>query len=201
MIGRAQPPVLRIGAPLPITGGLGPEAAKQQFWPPPLAGNRQRRRRDPPQVERAATSFSCGVRRIDDNLRQGLILQNLGRLHVALEAPGTAAVSGHYALHNGPSKWKRCRPKRGMSLRRNAILGAGCIVMFAVNREHRNQGIGTALFTDALRRVKRISEVTGTAVVVLDAIGERAETFYCRFGFDSLVSGTRRLFLPVSEIA
>jgi hypothetical protein len=46
-----------------------------------------------------------------------------------------------------------------------------------------------------------ISEETGTAVVVLDALNEKAEAFYRRFGFETLVRGTRRLFLPVTGIA
>jgi ribosomal protein S18 acetylase RimI-like enzyme len=156
-----------------------------------------------PQVERAAASFSCGVRRIDDYLRQGRILQehNLPRLFVALEHPKKAAVIGYYALHNMHIEAKTLPSPASMSLRRNVIVGAVSIVMFAVNREHQNQGVGTALFANALRRVKRIAEETGTAVVVLDAIIERAEAFYRRFGFETLVSGTRRLFLPVNEIA
>jgi ribosomal protein S18 acetylase RimI-like enzyme len=156
-----------------------------------------------PQVQRAAASFSCGVRRIDDYLRQGLVLQehNLARLFVALEPSTKARVIGYYALHNMHIEAVALRSPASRSLRRDAIVGAVYIVMFAVDKQHRNQGIGTALFANALRRVKRIAEETGTAVVVLDALNERAEAFYRRFGFETLVSGTRRLFLPVSEIA
>jgi ribosomal protein S18 acetylase RimI-like enzyme len=156
-----------------------------------------------PQVEWATGSFSCGVRRIDDYLRRGLTLQehNLARLFVALEPPKKAAVIGYYAMHNMHVEAEAWPPPAGMSLRRDAVVGAVYVVMFAVDRKNQNQGVGTALFADALRRVKRISEETGTAVVVIDALNERAEAFYRRFGFETLVSGTRRLFLPVSEIA
>jgi hypothetical protein len=41
----------------------------------------------------------------------------------------------------------------------------------------------------------------GTWAVVLDALNDDAERFYRRFGFDTLVSNTRRLYLPVSAIA
>jgi ribosomal protein S18 acetylase RimI-like enzyme len=156
-----------------------------------------------PQVERAAGSFSCGVRRIDDYLRQGLTLQehNLARLFVALEPPKKAAVIGYYAMHNMHIEAAALPPPGGMSLRRDAVVGAVYVVMFAVDKQHQNRGVGTALFANALRRVKRISAETGTAVVVLEALNERAEAFYRRFGFETLVSGTRRLFLPVGEIA
>jgi ribosomal protein S18 acetylase RimI-like enzyme len=156
-----------------------------------------------PHVEHAIGSFSCGVRGIDSYLRRGLSLQehNLARLFVALEAPGKAAVIGYYALHNMHIEANALPPPADMYMRRDAIVGAVYIVMFAVDREHQSQGIGTTLFANALRRVQRISEETGTAVVVLDALNERAEAFYRRFGFETLVTGTRRLFLPVSEIA
>ncbi len=156
-----------------------------------------------PDIGRAIGSFSCGVRRIDDYLRQGLTRQehNLARLFVALERPKKAAVIGYYAMHNMHIEAEALPPPEGLSLRRDAVVGAVYVVMFAVAREHQNQGIGTALFANSLRRVKRISEETGTAVVVLDALNERAEAFYRRFGFETLISGTRRLFLPVTEIA
>jgi ribosomal protein S18 acetylase RimI-like enzyme len=155
-----------------------------------------------PQVERTTGSFSFGVRRIDDYLRQGLMLQehNLARLFVALEPPKKAAVIGYYAMHNMHIDAEALPPPASLSLRRDAVVGAVYIVMFAVDKQHQNRGVGTVLFANALRRVKRISEETGTAVVVLDALNERAEAFYRRFGFETLVSGTRRLFLPVGEI-
>ncbi len=164
----------------------------------------------PPQVrpltpERApaASSFSCGVRRIDDYLRQGLALQerNLARLFVALDPADKTTVIGYYAVHNMHIEACSVPPPTGASLRRDAVVGAVYVAMFAVDAKHQNKGVGTVLFADALRRVKRISEETGIAVVVLDALNEQAEQFYRRFGFETLVGGTRRLFLPVKEIA
>lgn len=55
-----------------------------------------------PQLQRAAAPFSCGGRRIDDCLCQGLALQehNPARFFVAPEPAKTAAVIGYCALHN-----------------------------------------------------------------------------------------------------
>jgi ribosomal protein S18 acetylase RimI-like enzyme len=122
-------------------------------------------------------------------------------LFVALEPPKKAAIIGYYAMHAMRIEAAALPPPGDMSFRRDAVVGAVYVVMFAVDKQHQNQGIGTALFANALRRVKRISVETGTAVVILNALNERAEAFYRRFGFETLVSGTRRLFLPVSEIA
>jgi GNAT superfamily N-acetyltransferase len=88
----------------------------------------------------------------------------------------------------------------GSRLRRDSVVGAVYIVMFAVSTEHQGQGIGTALFADALRTVRHVAEDTGVWAVVLDVLNERVERFYRRFGFDTLVGGTRRLHLPTSDI-
>jgi GNAT superfamily N-acetyltransferase len=161
----------------------------------------------PPRIEplsprHARAAFSCGVRRIDEYLRHGLHFQaaDLARLFVALAPSDRTTVIGYYALHNMHIEADAVPSPLGSSLRRDAIVGAVYIVTFAVDANWQNRGIGTRLFADALRRIKRISEESRTWAVVLDALNDRAEGFYRRFGFETLVGGTRRLFLPIDDI-
>jgi GNAT superfamily N-acetyltransferase len=98
---------------------------------------------------RATGSFSCGVRRIDDYLRQGLTLQehNLARLFVALGPPKRAAIIGYYAMHAMRIEAAALPPPGDMSFRRDTVVGGAVyVVMFAVDKQHQNQGVGTALF-------------------------------------------------------
>ncbi len=150
----------------------------------------------------SAASFTCGVRRIDAYLRNGAAIQdaNLARVFVALDPADKAEIIGFYAMHSMHIEAQALPGSSGSALRRDAVVGAIYIVMFAVAVGWQRQGVGTALFAHALRRAKRVAMETGTWAVVLDALDDRAERFYRRFGFETLGGGARRLFLPVSAI-
>jgi GNAT superfamily N-acetyltransferase len=154
------------------------------------------------ELAESAASFTCGVRRIDAYLRNGAAIQdaNLARVFVALDPTSKADIIGFYAMHNMHIEAQTLPSPAGAPFRRDAVVGAIYIVMFAVAVRWQSQGVGTTLFAHALRRAKRIAAETGTWAVVLDALDERAERFYRRFGFETLVAGTRRLFLPMSAI-
>jgi len=148
-------------------------------------------------------TFRCGVRSIDDYLDQAYGLQefNLARIFIAVEAANKNNMVGYYAVHNMHIEADTMPMPFASMLRRGAMVGAVYVVMFAVDRRYHNQGIGTNLFRSALKRIKRIPEESGVWAVVLDALNDDAERFYRRFGFETLVSNTRRLYLPVNEIA
>lgn len=155
-----------------------------------------------PDLARAAIGFSCGVRRIDNYLRAGSAIQdaNLARLFVALNPASKSEIIGFYAMHNMHIEVQALPSKSAAALRRDAIVGAIYVAMFAVDVRWQGRGIGSALFAHALRRARRVSAETGTWAVVLDALDDHAESFYRRFGFETLAGGSRRLFLPITAI-
>jgi len=55
------------------------------------------------------------------------------------------------------------------------------------------------LLTDAIKRTLSVSLEIAIYAMVVDAIDEKAESFYRRFGFLSLSAATRRLFLPLKS--
>ncbi len=148
-------------------------------------------------------AFTCGVRFMDDYLRQGYALEeaNVARLFIAVDAAHKTQVVGYYALHMMHIESRQAPAPLSRNLRPDAIVGAAHIVNFAVRKDLQGRGIGTDLFRSALKRIKGVSKDVGVWAVVLDALNDDAERFYRRFGFDTLVSGTRRLHLPVSAIA
>jgi GNAT superfamily N-acetyltransferase len=154
-------------------------------------------------LERGTAAFTCGVRRIDAYLQNGLAIQNanLARVFVALEPANKTQIIGFYAIHNMHIEAQDVPNPFGAALRRDSVVGAIYIVMFAVASQWQNRGVGAALFAHALRRAKQVAIETGTWAVVLDALDDRAELFYRRFGFETLVGGTRRLFLQIDAIA
>jgi predicted GNAT family N-acyltransferase len=69
----------------------------------------------------------------------------------------------------------------------------------ATDFRHRGKRLGELLLFDACSRVLR-SEIATFALVV-DAKDAAAERFYTRYRFLKLSAGSRRMFLPITEIA
>lgn len=133
-------------------------------------------------------------------LKDAIALQTafLGRTFVAVR-PGASAVLGFYALHSHFITGSETPPPVGPSLRRHAIVGTAYIAALGVDRHEQGRRIGSHLFADALRRVRRIAREIGLHAVVLDAFDQRAEDFYRRFGFERLAP-PRRLYLRIADI-
>jgi GNAT superfamily N-acetyltransferase len=62
-------------------------------------------------------------------------------------------------------------------------------------------GLGGELLLDALRRVVAVSEIAGARLVVVDAINDRAVSFYQHHGFVATPDNPARLVQKVSDIA
>ena len=144
--------------------------------------------------------FDCGVRLVNAYLKDARLLQEafLARAFVAVE-PGKTEVQGYYAMHNHFITGAETPPPTGPQLRREAVVGTAYIAAFGVDRRHQGRRIGSRLFADMLRRVRRIATEIGIHAVVLDAYDQHAEDFYRRFGFE-LLAPPRRLVMRVADI-
>jgi predicted GNAT family N-acyltransferase len=71
----------------------------------------------------------------------------------------------------------------------------------AVNDAHRKQGLGEKLLVDALQRSFDFSSQVASYAVVVDAKGDRAKSFYLKYGFIELSGIANRLFLPMKLVA
>ena len=69
----------------------------------------------------------------------------------------------------------------------------------AIDARYQRQGYGEFMLLDAFGRALR-NEIASYAFIV-DANDDNAVRFYLCFGFRSLTAGTRRLFMPMTEIA
>lgn len=156
-----------------------------------------------PEHGRSILTFTCGVRFMDDYLRQGYALEeaNFARLFIAVDAAKPSEVVGYYALQVTHIDARQAPAELSRVIHPKATVGAAWIVNFAVRKDLQGHGIGTDLFRNALKRIRAVSREAGIWASVLDARTEDAERFYRRFGFETLVSNSRRLYLPVSAIA
>lgn len=73
------------------------------------------------------------------------------------------------------------------------------LARLALDDSLQGQGLGGALLADALHRVVAATETVAARFVVVDAIDERATTFYEHHGFRRLPQ-TRRLVAKVADV-
>lgn len=141
--------------------------------------------------------FHCGVPELDRWIRSSAEVAR---------AAGTAAtyvlcrgdrVVGYYALamssvvHAGAPS----RLRRGMPDPVPVVL----LARLAVDRREQGHRFGGQLLVDALGRCVRGGREFGARAVVVDAIDERAATFYRHFDFHDL--DDRRLWRRLSDVA
>ncbi|WP_244494728.1 hypothetical protein [Ensifer sp. Root127] len=84
---------------------------------------------------------------------------------------------------------------------------AAYISMVGRDERYRSGGYGGDLLADCLKRIARIADQIGIAVVLLDVLecGNEEKTrrrveLYAGYGFQSLPSMPMRMFLPVATI-
>lgn len=147
------------------------------------------------------SSFSCGVEALDRYFREQARQdqrRRLGAVFVLVDE-ASSVVAGFYTLsacqvdpQSLPSDLARRLPRRPAPA---TLLGR-----LAVDRRYRNQGIGSALLSDALSRALLASASVGSMAVIVDAKDDAARAFYEHFGFQSLEDDRYRLFLPMATI-
>jgi GNAT superfamily N-acetyltransferase len=75
------------------------------------------------------------------------------------------------------------------------------LARLAVDKEFQGQGFGALLLVDALKRITRVAlSDVGIRAVEVDAIDDRARSFYARFGFVPLLDDARHMYLPIKTI-
>lgn len=142
-------------------------------------------------------SFDCGRHELNDWLRQVARQhqeKGLSRTFAATIESVPDSICGYYALtlteldnSNLPEAWRKKMPRRipGVKLGR-----------LAVDAKFQGKGLGDLLLVDALTRAQRIYKEAGGIGLFVDAIDERAASYYRRFGFESVPDNPLLLFFP-----
>lgn len=77
---------------------------------------------------------------------------------------------------------------------------ATLIARLAVDKNYKGRGYGGLTLVEALKQIKKMSKLTGIKVIIVDALNEKAVSFYKNFGFIQFDESSTRLFLSISEI-
>ncbi len=145
--------------------------------------------------------FDCGEESLNRFLREYArknAQENLGVTYVLVPVPGDPTILGYYTLVMTEITCDLVPPGLRPPL---TAIPAALLGRLATDVNHRSAGLGKLLVADCLQRVARLSEEIGVHLVVVDALNERARTFYQNhFGFQALADDPDHLYLLVKTI-
>ena len=131
--------------------------------------------------EHQLADFDSGESSLDDWLRRRAAKNQANgssRTYVVCEGD---RVIGYYCLAAGavghaeaPSTMRRNRPDPVPVL---------VLERLAIHKSHHQQGIGTALLNDAIRRAIQAADIAGVTALLVHALSEQARRFYLSRGF------------------
>lgn len=120
--------------------------------------------------------------------------RGFGRTYVAV-SEGAVASSGYYSISSGSIAFEPVPenlPRHPVPI---VLLGR-----LAVDRRFQSQGVGGLLLVDALRRAQRAADELGIYAVAVEALSDRAKSFYVKFGFRALTDDRLHLYLPIKVV-
>ncbi len=150
--------------------------------------------------EHPRREFDCGESAVNLWIRtQALQHQSkhLSVTKVLLDDQGSLA--GYFTLATGqvdfgdlPAEVSRTLPRRALPVAVLAWLG--------ISSSQQGQGLGRLLLAQALRDCHEAGKTFAFVAVILDAINDRAKSFYCHWDFAELPGHPYRLFLTAGQL-
>src|SRR5271170_7013262 len=143
-------------------------------------------------------SFHCGEEALDRYFKTQAtqdVRRRIAHCFVAVEA-ASAEVAGFYTIAASSFPLVDLPPEEAKRLPRYPTLPAIRIGRLAVDQKFQGRGLGGALLVDATRR--SILSPPAVYTLAVDAKNDQAVAFYQRFGFRTLASQPRTLFLPLA---
>lgn len=127
-------------------------------------------------------TFDCGKAALNNWLQQfALANAQSGNSRTFVVADGEDKIVGYYSL-SATSLEHDAAPQRVRQGQPRHPIPAILMARFAVHLNQQGQGLGRALFRDALLRSLNITAELGARTFVVDAKDEDARLFYSRFG-------------------
>jgi GNAT superfamily N-acetyltransferase len=154
-------------------------------------------------IERLAShhdrgQFDCGVAELNAYLQKYSgqhDRKGIGRTYVATEE-GDDRILGFYTISSGAVAFDVVPENVPHHPVPVALIGR-----LAVDKGARGLGLGETLLMHALRSARAASKSLAVYAVVVDALNERARTFYLKYGFKELADDHFHLYLPMNVIS
>lgn len=146
--------------------------------------------------------FGCGVPALDQYLRKQAAQEMRRRFSVTYvleDSNNPGRIRGYYTLTSTSAELGVLPDDTAQKLPNYPKVSAVLLARLAVDERDRGQGLGGILLVDAIRRAYHHSGSIGAALVVVEAKGEAAISFYKHYGFRAFPDNHHQLFIPMAE--
>jgi GNAT superfamily N-acetyltransferase len=124
--------------------------------------------------------------------------RDAARTFVTAEPDGS--VVGYYTLVAAHVRHETATAPAARGMSRQYLVPVALLARLAVDRRQQGAGLGAGMLLDALQRVIRASDAIAVRAIIVDAIDERAASFYRHFGFENSPLAPSTLMVPL-EVA
>lgn len=150
------------------------------------------------------TQFTCGVASLDAWLEQ-YALQNdkagYSRTWVVTDVERPLRILAYFSISACSVEYSA--EAKEVGVRRIGRYAVPSILLgrLAVAQHEQGKGLGDFALAEALVKIVETSQITGVAMVVVDALNEHVERFYDRYGFVSSLEPLypRRMYLSLKK--
>jgi GNAT superfamily N-acetyltransferase len=146
--------------------------------------------------------FSCGNDALNTYLQKRASQEakkKIATTFVMADSP-TGAVIGYYTLSANSVLLADLPNETARKLAKYPHVPATLLGRLAIDRLYQGRGYGEVLIIDALRRALQATTEVASYAVVVDAIDDRAQSFYEQYEFRAFPDRKLRLFLPMKTI-
>ncbi len=148
----------------------------------------------------AKAPFNCGYPELNQYLRQYAVKNDqlaIGKTFVALSE--TKEIVGYFTVSTAQIAAETLPDVLKAKLPRYPV-PAFRIGKLAVDLRFQGYKVGRWLLTKALEKALEVSQSVGLYAILVDAIDEKAKSFYVKYGFVPLTEYPLTLFLPLATI-
>jgi GNAT superfamily N-acetyltransferase len=146
--------------------------------------------------------FDCGIEELNTYLWQFAVpndKKNIGKTFVAVEKTNPGKPVGYYTVSMAQIMFNELPETIKKGLPRYPI-PAMRIGKLAIDLETQGKNIGALLLKDALLRAVNISSQVALHFVVVDALNEKAKSFYLKYGFTAFEENPLTMVMSLETI-
>lgn len=147
-------------------------------------------------------AFKCGQDDLDRYLHSQAtqdIKKRVATVFVLVDHP-RSNVLAYYTLSSYSIELAELDHALAKSLPKYPLLPATLLGRLAVDVNYQGKGLGEVVLVDALKRSLAATAQVASVAVVVDAVDQRAASFYQKYGFEQFKQHPLKLYLPMRSV-
>ncbi|NJM18327.1 MAG: GNAT family N-acetyltransferase [Richelia sp. RM2_1_2] len=149
------------------------------------------------------SAFVSGNDSLDNYIRKQAsqeLKKKVSTVFVLIDSPNVDIIA-YYTLSSYMVDVANLNEDFAKTVPRYPLLPATLLGRLAVDQTYQGKGMGELVLIDALKRVLEATSQVASLAVVVEAIDEKAVSFYQKYGFRPFLQYPLKLYLPTKLIA